>query len=55
MSKAIVAIYKGNEEHRYSYYTTDYDWIYEKMMEITGNDHEISADAASWCELCKCR
>lgn len=25
--------------------------IYDKMMEITGNDHEISSDAASWCEL----
>lgn len=21
------------------------------MMELTDNDHEISADAASWCEL----
>lgn len=51
MSKTIAAIYKGNDEHRYSYYTTDHDWIYERMMEITGNDHEISADAASWCEL----
>lgn len=25
--------------------------IYEQMMEITANDHEISSDAASWCEL----
>jgi hypothetical protein len=21
------------------------------MMDITGNDHEISCDTASWCEL----
>lgn len=25
--------------------------IYNKMMEITDGDHEISSDAASWCEL----
>ena len=29
----------------------DYDKIYDKMMEFTDGDHEISADAASWCEL----
>lgn len=26
-----------------------YDRIYKKMMELTDNDHEISAEAASWC------
>jgi hypothetical protein len=25
--------------------------IYDKMMEITDSDHEISAEASSWCEL----
>lgn len=30
---------------------TNYDCIYSKVMEITNEDHEISADAASWCEL----
>lgn len=30
---------------------SDYDKIYDKMMELTDGDHEISADAASWCEL----
>lgn len=25
--------------------------IYEKMMELTDNDHEISASGASWCEV----
>lgn len=29
----------------------DHYGIYDLMMELTGNDHEISADAASWCEL----
>ena len=29
----------------------DHSGIYDLMMELTGNDHEISADAASWCEL----
>ena len=25
--------------------------IYNKMMELTDGDHEISCDAASWCEI----
>lgn len=25
--------------------------IYERMMDITDGDQEISQDAASWCEL----
>lgn len=29
----------------------DYYQIYDHMMAITGNDHEESANAASWCEL----
>ena len=34
-------LYKPNDHYR----------IYYKMMELTGSDHEISAEAASWCEL----
>lgn len=33
------------------YKTNDHHRIYDRMMEITGNDHEESANAASWCEL----
>ena len=29
----------------------DHYGIYDLMMELTDGDHEISADAASWCEL----
>ena len=29
----------------------DHDLIYDAMMEVTDNDHEISCDAASWCEI----
>ena len=29
----------------------DHYSIYDKMMELTDGDHEISDDAASWCEL----
>lgn len=28
-----------------------FDSVYEEMMVWTGNDHEISQDAASWCKL----
>lgn len=30
---------------------SDNDKIYDKMMELTDGDHEISAGTASWCEL----
>ena len=33
------------------YRPNEHDRIYNKIMEITDNDHEISCDAASWCEL----
>ena len=29
----------------------DHDNIYEQIMVLTDGDHEISSDAASWCEL----
>ena len=32
------------------YKLSDYFGIYEKIMELTGNDYEISYDAANWCE-----
>ncbi len=32
-------LYKANAHHE----------IYEKMMELTDNDHEISENAAAWC------
>ena len=35
----------------WSYKSSDYDAIYERMMKLTDGDHEISSDAASWCEL----
>lgn len=37
--------------HEWKYKADDYDAIYDRMMLITDNDHEISADIASWCEL----
>ena len=30
---------------------TDHYKIYDKLIELTGNDHEISADGACWAEL----
>lgn len=29
----------------------DFYHIYKVMMKLTNGDHEISQDAASWCEL----
>lgn len=33
------------------YKTDDHYGIYEKIMEFSNEDHELSSDAASWCEL----
>lgn len=35
----------------FHYKSDDHYGIYDKMMELTDNDHEISCDSASWCEL----
>lgn len=49
------AISEGTEEKHFEvdweYKPNDHYAIYDKMMELTGNDHEISDDAACWCEL----
>lgn len=51
-------IYATVKEHiqdgiytNYRYKPDDHYGIYDRMMSITDNDHEISASAASWCEL----
>lgn len=49
----------GTEENHFEddgftdweYRTNDHYGIYDKMMELTADDHQISSDAASWCEL----
>ena len=50
---------EGTEENHYEddgfkdwcYKKDNYYDIYFKMMELTNEDHEKSAGAASWCEL----
>lgn len=51
----VVAVIKTYEEspfgyEEFIYKTNDYYNIYEKMMELTDEDHEVSENAASWCE-----
>ena len=50
---AVVKSYEpnGKEFEVWKYKPDDHYGIYNRMMELTGNDHEISDDAASWCEL----
>lgn len=50
---AVVKSYKpnGKECEVWEYKPDDHYEIYNRMMLLTDNDHEISADAASWCEL----
>ena len=35
----------------FRYKCNDYYGIYDKIMELTDNNHEESSNAASWCEL----
>lgn len=56
MSNGIYAVVKryeqkGKEFKDWEYKPDDHYGIYDRMMLLTDNDHEISADAASWCEL----
>lgn len=56
MTDGIYAVVKqyeqsGIEFKDWFYKPSDHYGIYDKMMELTDNDHEVSADAASWCEL----
>ena len=47
MVKAMIV----HDAYLYTVNPQDFDEIYDYMMEITDGDHEISSDAASWCEL----
>ena len=51
--RALVKQYEqdGKEFNDWIYHCNNHDGIYSQMMIITGGDHEISSDAASWCEL----
>ena len=55
MNSGIYAVVKRYEQNGIEFAdwhfkpSKHYD-IYEKMMELTENDHEISASGASWCE-----
>lgn len=53
MITAVVKRYetKDSEFNDWTYNTTNFPGIYDKMMEVTDGDHEIASDAASWCEL----
>ena len=50
---AVVKRYERNgvDFADWEYKPNAHEKIYEKMMELTDNDHEISDEAASWCEL----
>ena len=50
---AVIKVYEQDKKefNEWGYRRNDYYDIYNKMMELTGNDHEISDEAASWCEL----
>ena len=40
----------GVEFEDWFYKPSDHHDIYEKIMEITGNDHEVSDDVSNWCK-----
>lgn len=50
---AVVKRYKqnGKDFADWEYKPNDHYGIYDKMMQLTDNNHDVSADAASWCEI----
>ena len=56
MGNGIYAVVKRYEQNgvcfeEWCYKPNNHYSIYEKMMELTDNDHEISSDGASWGEF----
>lgn len=56
MNNGIYAVVKryeksGVEFADWHYKPSDHYGIYDRMMELTDDDREISSGAASWCEL----
>ena len=61
MNDGIYAVVKRYEIEENGTITTEFeDWlykpnnhygIYDKLMELTNGNHELSSDGASWCEL----
>ena len=61
MHNGIYAVVKRYEVEGNGAITTEFaDWhykpndhygIYDKLMELTNGNHELSSDGASWCEL----
>lgn len=56
MNNGIYAVVKRYEQNGvefadWHFKPSNHYGIYEKMMELTDNDHEISASGASWCEV----
>lgn len=51
--RAVIKQYEQNGNHyaEWNYHCKNHDGIYSQMMLITGGDHEISSDVASWCML----
>lgn len=48
--RKIYAVITGQGASWY-YKPSDHYEIYVKLMELSNDNHELSADAASWCEL----
>lgn len=48
---AVVKITENNKSVAWYCKSDDHYSIYDKMMKLTNNNHELSSGAASWCEL----
>ena len=61
MNSGVYAVIKRYEVEESGTITTEFaDWyykpndhygIYDKLMELTNENHELSSNGASWCEL----
>ena len=42
---------QNNNSVEYKYRPFEINEIYDKMMEITNGNHEVSSEVESWCDL----
>lgn len=47
----IYALIQDGYGNEFQYRCTDHEAIYNRIMNMSENDHEVASDIASWCEI----
>lgn len=49
----IYALVQDNYGNEFQYRCTDYESIYNRIMNLSENDHEVASDIANWCGIAR--